>query len=202
MEYGCGIFEFTPVVWGTLGWKHNETKVQWVKIGLADQQGSIPGIGALDTLEALLAHFPNPAGGWRALRIDTLGTEWRALAVAPDSALGGFSSLIVRLYMVAEDDALLLAAVPERLALLRRLKTLFYVYHARTSDCSAEGLRPFPGRPGDSIPLYTELSMIRKTLVAGVPAGPFGDHPELDRCADAPMPELPLPELEPTARFS
>merc|ERR1712039_933434 len=89
----------------------------------------------------------------------------------------------------------LLADLPHRVELLRRLKTLFYVYHVHANNWGdAEYLpdpelfryrsrRPFPGSgEGYFIPAYAELSLVRKTRVNETRGGgPFLEHRDLDQ---------------------
>lgn len=205
---GCQVYEYTAEVWGTDGWRAKEHQIHFKKIGLANSEGYIPGVGATDTLDDFGPFRQSNISGWRAVRIDILGREWLSLSDAPYDILNTIDILIVKFYMV-DDNQILVADLPARVALLQRLRNMFYVYHSRGNNCFSGRLpdgspsrRPYPMAPGFFIPAYIELSFIRKSRISGTPAAPFNAHTELDNCQSAGSEDalFPIPAASPIAR--
>lgn len=189
-SWGCVVHEFYPMVWGTAGWKANDTLIHWHKVGLANFSGSRPygsptaEVVAVDTLERSFQRWYKDYG-WLAVRLDIGGEEWAALAAATDATLSRVDVLILRLNLVG-DDPTLLAALPSFVNVLERLRSLFYLYHSRRRLCckSSSFRRPFPGAAGFFIPGCAELFFVRKNLAHGNMAGPFRSHLEVDQALD------------------
>jgi hypothetical protein len=191
------------MVWGTAGWRANDTLIHWHKVGLANFSGSRPygspagEVVAVDTLETSFQRWYKDYG-WLAVRLDIGGEEWAALSAATDTILSRVDVLIIRFNLVG-DDPTLLAALPSFVNVLERLRSLFYLYHSRRRLCCKSLFRrPFPGAGGFFIPGCAELFFLRKNLAHGTTAGPFRAHLEVDQggsgtCTPQPLDETLFP---------
>lgn len=178
-KWGCAVQEFDPTVGTSPGSKAHPSMIHFHREGVSGAPGVLP-IGKVDSLERQLDRFgPTPGRGEELLvKMDVEGAEWSVLNSTPDSVLGRVDQLVMELHLYGEDGPY--GTLGGATALLRRLKSLFYLYEVHFNNCHV-CRRPLPGAEGYFVPAAVELSLVRKTRIHGTPRGPFRGHAELER---------------------
>jgi hypothetical protein len=173
-RYGCEVHEFDPTVSGSVGASSNEL-VHFHQIGAWSERTNLS-IGPVDTIENLVREYWT-WGTSLNLKIDIEGAEWQALPVVSDWLLERVDHLILEIHTALSPVVgQFMTPTVSMVETMERLREKFYLIHYHVNNCC----NPTQIGPQEFIPGPIELSFIRKTLIPGVPTGPFHLHEELN----------------------
>jgi hypothetical protein len=184
-RYGCEVHEFDPTVNGSDG-SNKSDLVTFHKIGAWSHRTNLS-IGPVDTIDNLVRKY------WRwgtslNLKIDIEGAEWEALPAVSDWLLDKTDHLILEIHTAFKEGAIgqFLTPTLSMVQTMERLREKFYLIHWHVNNCCL----PTQIGPQEFVPGPIELSFIRKSLIPGLPTGPFHLHEELNGPNAPANPEL------------
>jgi hypothetical protein len=131
----------------------------------------------VDTIENLVRSYWS-AGTALNLKIDIEGAEWEALPAVSDWLLDQTHHLILEIHtaLVPGTIGSFVAPTASMVQTMERLREKFYLIHYHVNNCCY----PTQIGPQEFVPGPIELSFVRKSLIPGVPTGPFALHEELN----------------------